>query len=260
MMKDKVLLVEDDSTLSFIVQDALTREGFEVATAPNGEAGLNMFREYNPDIIVADVMMPRMDGFEMVRRIRLTTPNVPVLFLTARTALDDVVKGFEIGANDYIRKPFQILELVVRIKSLLKRNSKEEVEETKHSLSDCTLDFASQILTVRDKRIELSHIEAVIIDELFRHPNEVVEARTLMYRIWQNDDYNNLYRLHGFIYKLRKYLAASTALEILNIRGIGYKLALSAQQHNQSSLNTGSNLRRNTTTAVYSPQNRITNP
>lgn len=226
MRKDKILLVEDDSTLSFIVQDALTREGFDVVCAPNGESGLKMFNDSNPDIIVADVMMPKMDGFEMVRIIRLTSPAVPVLFLTARTALDDVVKGFELGANDYIRKPFQILELVVRIKALLKRNQQGVTEDTNLAIADCSLDFASQRLTMGSETIELSHTEAVILDELFRHPNEVVEAKTLMYRIWQNDDYNNLNRLHGFIYKLRKYLSKSTSLELLNIRGIGYKLSV----------------------------------
>lgn len=230
MRKDKILLVEDDSTLSFIVQDALIREGFDVVCAPNGESGLKLFKESNPDIIVADVMMPKMDGFEMVRLIRLTSPAVPVLFLTARTALDDVVKGFELGANDYIRKPFQILELVVRIKALLKRSHQGITEDTNLSVGDCSLDFASQRLVVCAETIELSHTEAVIIDELFRHPNEVVEARTLMYRIWQNDDYNNLNRLHGFIYKLRKYLSKSTAIELLNVRGIGYKLATSKSE------------------------------
>lgn len=226
MRKDKILLVEDDSTLSFIVQDALTREGFDVVCAPNGESGLKLFKDSNPDIIVADVMMPRMDGFEMVRLIRITAPAVPVLFLTARTALDDVVKGFELGANDYIRKPFQILELVVRIKALLKRNRQGVTEDTNLTIGDCSLDFASQRLSIGSETIELTHTEAVIIDELFRHPNEVVEAKTLMYRIWQNDDYNNLNRLHGFIYKLRKYLSKSTSLELLNVRGIGYKLAM----------------------------------
>lgn len=226
MRKDKILLVEDDSTFSFIVQDALTREGFEVVCAPNGESGLKMFRETNPNIIIADVMMPKMDGFEMVRMIRLTSPAVPVLFLTARTALDDVVKGFELGANDYIRKPFQILELVVRIKALLKRNQQGETEDTNLTIGDCSLDFASQRLAIAHETIELTHTEAVILDELFRHPNEVIEARTLMYRIWHNDDYNNLNRLHGFIYKLRKYLSKSKRLELLNIRGIGYKLAI----------------------------------
>ncbi len=226
MKKDKILLVEDDSTLSFIVQDALTREGFDVECASNGEMGLKKFKECNPDVIVADVMMPKMDGFEMLRLIRLTAPAVPALFLTARTALDDVVKGFELGANDYIRKPFQIVELVVRIKALLKRNRQGMAEDSRLTIGGCSLDFASQHLTIGSETIELTHTEAIIIDELFRHPNEVVEARTLMYRIWQNDDYNNLNRLHGFIYKLRKYLSKSTDLELLNVRGIGYKLAI----------------------------------
>lgn len=225
MKKEKILLVEDDQTLSFIVQDALIREGFDVVCAPNGEFGLKSFKDSNPDIIVADVMMPKMDGFEMVRLLRLTSPTVPVLFLTARTALDDVVKGFELGANDYIRKPFQILELVVRIKALLKHKQQRASEDSILAISDSSLDFASQRLAIGCETIELTHTEAVIIDELFRHPNEVVEAKTLMYRIWQNDDYNNLNRLHGFIYKLRKYLSKSTALELLNVRGIGYKLA-----------------------------------
>ena len=225
MKRDKVLLVEDDSTLSFIIQDALIREGFDVVCASNGEAGLELFKESNPDIIVADVMMPKMDGFTMVRQVRLIAPDLPVLFLTARTAVEDVVKGFELGANDYLRKPFQILELVVRIKALLKRNRQRKPEDTDITLCDCRLDFAYQRLTVDKETIELTHIEAIIIDELFRHPNEVVEAGTLMYRIWQNDDYNNLNRLHGFIYKLRKYLSNSTELELLNVRGVGYKLA-----------------------------------
>lgn len=224
--KARILLVEDDSTLSFIISDALEREGFEVICAVNGSEGLDKFRTENPEIIVTDVMMPKVDGFEMVRQIRMIAPAVPVLFLTARTALDDVVKGFELGGNDYIRKPFQILELVVRIKALLKRNRVGNAEETKVEVGDASLDFAAQHLTIGGETIELTHTEAVILDELFRHPNEVVEARTLMLRIWQNDDYNNLNRLHGFIYKLRKYLSASAELDLLNVRGIGYKLAL----------------------------------
>lgn len=223
MRKDKVLLVEDDSTLSYIVQDALVREGFEVATAGNGVSGLRQYEEFHPDIIVADVMMPKMDGFEMVKLIRLKSPQIPVLFLTARTALDDVVHGFEIGANDYIRKPFQIAELTVRIKALLRRTN-APAEDSFLIIGECKLDFASQKLIIDGNSRDLSHTEAVILDEFFHHINEVVEARTLMYKIWQNDDYNNLNRLHGFIYKLRKYLSASS-LDILNVRGIGYKLA-----------------------------------
>ncbi len=226
MRKDRILLVEDDSTLSFIIEDALMREGFDVVCAPDGEAGLKMFKDSGADLVIADVMMPRMDGFEMVRHIRRTSPSVPVLFLTARTSVEDVVKGFDIGANDYVRKPFGILELVVRIRALLKRARQGDVEESRLVHGDCSLDFASQRLAVGGESIMLSHIEAVILDELFRHPNAVVEARTLMYRIWHNDDYNNLNRLHGFIYKLRRYLSQSSAVTLLNIRGVGYKLAV----------------------------------
>lgn len=224
MRKDKILLVEDDSTLSFIIQDALTREGFDVTCASNGETGLRLFKESCPDIVVADVMMPKMDGFEMVRLIRLSSPAVPVLFLTARTALDDVVKGFELGANDYIRKPFQLIELIVRIKSLLNRSRLKYQEDTSITLEDCDLDFSSQRLKINGETIELTHIEAVILNELFSHPDAVVETRDLMIRIWNNDDYNNLNRLHGFIHKLRKHLLKSTSLDIINARGLGYKL------------------------------------
>ena len=226
MCKDRILIVEDDSTLSFIIEDALMREGFDVVCAPDGEAGLKMFKDSGADLVIADVMMPRMDGFEMVRHIRRTSPSVPVLFLTPSTSVEDVVKGFDIGANDYVRKPFGILELVVRIRALLKRARQGDVEESHLVHGDCSLDFASQRLAVGGESIMLSHIEAVILDELLRHPNAVVEARTLMYRIWHNDDYNNLNRLHGFIYKLRRYLSQSSAVTLLNIRGVGYKLAV----------------------------------
>jgi len=226
MRKDRILLVEDDSTLLFIIEDALMREGFDVVCAPDGEAGLKKFKDSGADLVIADVMMPRMDGFEMVRHIRVMSPSVPVLFLTARTSVEDVVKGFDIGANDYVRKPFGILELVVRIRALLKRTRPGDAEESQLVQGDCSLDFASQRLVVGGESIVLSHIEAVILDELFRHPNAVVEARTLMYRIWHNDDYNNLNRLHGFIYKLRRYLSQSSAVTLLNIRGVGYKLAV----------------------------------
>ena len=227
MNKDKILLVEDDSTLSFIIQDALKREGFEMYSAYNGDSGLKAFQEFQPDLVIADVMMPKMDGFEMAHQIRIIKPYVPILFLTARTSLEDVVKGFELGANDYLRKPFQILELVVRIKALLRRFNGKRTENEIIKIGDASLDFSSQKLTISDYIVELSHIEAVILNELFCHPNEVVEAKTLMFRIWQNDDYNNMNRLHGFVYKLRKYLEKSHNLQLLNIRGIGYKLSVS---------------------------------
>ena len=121
MSKNKitVLLVEDEQTLAMIIKDTLEENDFIIHTASDGEEGLNLFFELHPDVLVADVMMPKMDGFEMVRRIRQTDKQTPVLFLTARSAINDVVEGFELGANDYLKKPFGIQELIIRIKALV---------------------------------------------------------------------------------------------------------------------------------------------
>ncbi len=116
--KNKSILVEDEQTLAMIIKDTLEGQNFIIHTAADGEEGLRMFFDLRPDVLVADVMMPRMDGFEMVRRIRQTDKQTPVLFLTARSAINDVVEGFELGANDYLKKPFGMQELIIRIKAL----------------------------------------------------------------------------------------------------------------------------------------------
>ena len=121
MDKIKVLLVEDEETLAMIIKDTLEGQNFTIHTAADGEEGLRRFFDLRPDVLVADVMMPRMDGFEMVRRIRQTDKHTPVLFLTARSAINDVVEGFELGANDYLKKPFGMQELIIRIKALAGR-------------------------------------------------------------------------------------------------------------------------------------------
>ena len=127
-MKDKksILLVEDEASLSMIIKDALEEEDFQVITAGNGLQGIDRFYKYAPDLIIADVMMPEIDGFEMIRRIRKENKEVPVLFLSARSSTDDIVFGFELGANDYVRKPFSLRELVVRAKALLIKYKQEE--------------------------------------------------------------------------------------------------------------------------------------
>lgn len=226
MKKDKVLLVEDDSTLVYIIADALRREGLEVVCAADGEAGLEAVAASLPDIVVADVMMPRLSGYEMVRRIRAVNPSMPVLFLTARTSIDDLIKGFESGGNDYLRKPFQLAELIVRIKALLNRPGQGTPETAMIQLADCALDTVRQRLTVGTSVTDLSHIETQILQILFASPNHVVEAEKIMMSIWRNDDFGNHNRIHGFIHKLRKYLSASRSLDIINVRAVGYKLTV----------------------------------
>lgn len=206
-----------------IVADMLSREGFEVIKAGDGEQGISSFRATDPDAVIADVMMPRMDGFEMVRRIRKYDPEVPVMFLTAKSAIDDIVEGFELGANDYLKKPFRMEELLVRLKALLRRGTpRYEIL----GISKYTLNPATQMLCIEDSSHELTHIETILLKLLASNINQTVEARTMMLAIWQNDAPYNFNRLHGFIHKLRKYLSSDPSISIINIRGIGYKLKI----------------------------------
>lgn len=224
-MKDKILLVEDDSTLSMIVSETLQRDGFEIMTASDGEDGLKKFTRHGADLIIADVMMPRMDGFEMGRRIRQIDRNVPLLFLTAKSEIDDIVEGFELGGNDYLKKPFKMLELIVRIKALLRRNVKEE--NNQFEIGDYTLDLSTQILSHKDNGgIELSLIEAKLLRELIVNAGHTVDASTMMQLIWQRDDPYSRNSLHGFIHKLRHYLRRDSSISLLNQRGIGYMLTI----------------------------------
>lgn len=222
-MKDRILLVEDDSTLSMIVSETLQRDGFEVLTAGDGEDGLRKFTRHGADLIIADVMMPRMDGFEMGRRIRQLDRNVPLLFLTAKSEIDDIVEGFELGGNDYLKKPFKMLELIVRIKAFLRKNVIKE--DNQFEIGDYTLDLSTQILSHKDTGgIELSLIEAKLLKELIVNVGHTVNASTMMQLVWQRDDPYSRNSLHGFIHKLRNYLRYDPSISLINQRGIGYML------------------------------------
>ena len=223
--RDSILLVEDDATFSMIISETLQRDGFEVLTACDGEDGLRQFSRHGADLIVADVMMPRMDGFEMGRRIRQINREVPLLFLTAKSEIDDIVEGFELGGNDYLKKPFKMLELIVRIKALLRRNIRQT--ESLFTIGRYTLNMATQSLDYPGKpSLSLTLIEAKLLKELILNVGQTVEASTLMLLIWQRDDPYSRNSLHGFVHKLRHYLRHDPAISILNQRGIGYMLTL----------------------------------
>lgn len=224
-MSDRVLLVEDDSTLSMIISETLQRDGFEVTVASNGEEGLRQFARGGADVIVADVMMPRMDGFDMCRRIRQIDSRVPLLFLTARSEIDDIVEGFEIGANDYLKKPFKMLELIVRIKALLRRNV--PAGETRYDIGRYSFDITAQTLEYPGRPVvELSLIEARLLKELVDNAGRTVDASTMMILIWRRDDPYSRNSLHGFVHKLRHYLRHDPTISIINQRAVGYKLTI----------------------------------
>ena len=228
MEKIKVLLVEDEQTLAMIIKDTLEGQGFLIQTAADGEEGLRLFFDLRPDVLVADVMMPHMDGFEMVRRIRQTDRRTPVLFLTARSAVNDVVEGFELGANDYLKKPFGMQELIVRIKALMGRactyTPPAESEQILYKIGRYQLDTRRQLLLHEGTEQELSHREAGILRLLCQNRNCVVNMRDILLDLWGDDSFFNQRSLHVFITKLRHKLAKDDHIRIINVRGIGYKL------------------------------------
>lgn len=224
--KIKVLLVEDETTLAMIIKDTLEEGDFIIHTAADGEEGLRLFFDIRPDVLVADVMMPHMDGFEMVRRIRQTDKQTPVLFLTARSAINDVVEGFELGANDYLKKPFGMQELIIRIKALAGKafTFAEEKQATRFEIGNYLFDSVAQTLTHAGIKQELSHRESEILKRLCENRNQVVNTQNVLLDLWGDDSFFNSRSLHVFITKLRHKLAEDERIRIVNVRGIGYKM------------------------------------
>lgn len=226
-MHNKILFVEDEEDLTLIVADTLRGQGYEVITAADGIAGLEKFKTAGADIIVADVMMPKMDGFSMAKEIRKLSPSVPLLFLTAKSTIDDVEKGFEIGANDYLKKPFELRELIVRIKALLRRYNTNRSEDIRFSIGRYIFNTTTQTLSLGERSIELSHFESKILEQLATNIGKTVDASELMIAVWQHDEPSNRNSLHGYIHKLRRMLCQDPSISIINQRGFGYMLTIS---------------------------------
>ena len=226
MEKIKVLLVEDEPTLAMIIKDTLDGNEFDITLAANGEEGLSRYAEINPDIIVADIMMPKMDGFTMVKLIRKTDTHTPVLFLSARSAANDVVEGFETGGNDYLKKPFGMQELIIRIKALMGKafSFTETKVSSRFEIGSYLFDPVAQTLLHAGTRQELSHRESEILKRLCENRNQVVNTQDVLLELWGDDSFFNSRSLHVFITKLRHKLSQDEQIRIVNVRGIGYKL------------------------------------
>ncbi len=225
-MGNKRLFVEDEEDLTLIVADTLRGQGYEVITAADGIEGLEKFKTEAADIVVADVMMPKMDGFSMAKEIRKLSPTVPLLFLTAKSTIDDVEEGFEIGANDYLKKPFELRELIVRIKALLRRYDTDRGEDIKFSLGSYIFNVSTQTLSLDGQSVELSHFEAKVLERLATNIGKTVDASELMIAVWQRDEPSNRNSLHGYIHKLRRTLRKDPSISIINQRGFGYMLTI----------------------------------
>ena len=225
-MSNKILLVEDEEDLTLIVADTLRGQAYAVITAADGIEGLEKFKTEVADIVVADVMMPKMDGFSMVKEIRKLSSTVPLLFLTAKSTIEDVEEGFEIGANDYLKKPFELRELIVRIKALLRRFNTNRGEDIKLSIGRYIFNVTTQTLSLEGRSVELSNFEAKILERLATGIGKTVDASELMIAVWQRDEPSNRNSLHGYIHKLRRALRHDPSISIINQRGFGYMLTI----------------------------------
>lgn len=224
-MSIKILYVEDEMFLGKIVKETLEGRGFDVIMESDGDKVLPLFMEQQPDICVLDVMLPNKNGFDIAEDIRKQNDDVPVIFLTAKTETDDVVKGFKLGGNDYIRKPFSMEELIVRIENLLrvkKENTFIAAGET-IAVGKYTFHLNKQVLALKEEERKLSYRESELLKYLYQNRNDVIDRKDLMNHIWGNDSFFNSRNLDVYITKLRSYIKEDAAIEILTIKGVGYR-------------------------------------
>jgi len=227
MSKTKILYVEDEPFLGRIVKESLEVRDFEVRMVTDGNHALNAFKEMNPHLCVLDIMLPNKDGYSISQSIRLLNPSLPIIFVTAKTQTEDLIKGFEVGGNDYLRKPFSMEELIVRVNNLLQLTKKIPAS-SKEAIPIGKYEFAPQRYELRKggNARKLSHREAVLLQILAENQNTSIDRKTVLMRVWGDDSFFNSRNLDVYITKLRDYLKDDPAIEIITIKGVGYHFAV----------------------------------
>lgn len=227
MKKSSVLYVEDEPFLGRIVKDSLEVRDFIVRMVADGNEVISVFEDMKPDICVLDVMLPHKDGYMLAQSIRQINATVPIIFVTAKTQTEDLIKGFEVGGNDYLRKPFSMEELIVRIHNLLHLSQKNNTN-TKESIALGSFEFAPQRYELRKEGNvrKLSHREAMLVQILSENKNTIVNRKDILMRVWGDDSFFNSRNLDVYITKLRDYFKEDSSIEIITIKGIGYHFAV----------------------------------
>jgi DNA-binding response OmpR family regulator len=225
MKQHKILYVEDEIFLAKIVSETLQGRGYDVVLESDGGKALQRFEETNPDICLLDIMLPNKDGFDIADGIRERNTEVPIIFLSAKSESGDVVNGFKMGANDYIRKPFSMEELIVRIENVLRQPvAHGEPEDLK--LGNYIFNAKRQTLIHPLETKKLSYRESELMRLLYQNRNDVVERRDILNLLWGSDSFFNSRNLDVYITKLRNYLKLDPGIEIITIKGIGYRFVL----------------------------------
>ena len=219
-MNRRILLVEDDSSLAFVLKDALVHANYILDDFYNGKTALDSFKANYYDIAVLDVMLPVLDGFNLAKLLKAQDRQLPIIFLTARSAEEDKIKGFGLGADDYLTKPFSVEELKARIKAILYRSERK----LSASIGHYQFDKASLTLTFGAQSNTLTQREADLLDYFVQHKNQLIKREDILKAVWGDDDYFMGRSLDVFISKIRKYLEADEQVCIKNYHGVGFKL------------------------------------
>jgi len=226
-MSIKILYVEDELFLGKIVKESLESRGYEIFMEEDGARVMALFQECSPDVCVLDIMLPNKDGFAIAEEIRETDKKIPILFLTARSQTEDLVKGFKLGGNDYIRKPFSMEELIVRIENAM-RLVRDIPSDRKDiiSIGKCNFNMARQVLICNKEERKLSYKESELLKVLYQNRDKLIDRRDILNLLWGNDNFFNSRNLDVYITKLRGYLKSDPSVEILTIKGIGYRFVV----------------------------------
>ena len=220
--KVKILLCEDDENLGTLLCEYLIAKGYDAVLCPDGEVGYREFTKEKFDICILDVMMPKKDGFTLAQDIRQINSQVPIVFLTAKVQKEDVLEGFDKGADDYITKPFSMEELVKRVEAIMRRvRGKKNRESSMYKIGRCTFDAQKQLLVIGDKQTKLTTKENELLALLCSHANEILKRNDALRTIWIDDNYFNARSMDVYITKLRKHLKDDGQREIINIHGRG---------------------------------------
>ena len=222
-----ILLCEDDENLGMLLREYLEAKGYNAELCVDGEEGLKAFMAKEYHLCILDVMMPKMDGITLAKKIHEKSPETPFMFLTAKNMKDDVRTGFEVGADDYITKPFSMEEVVFRIEAIMRRvKGKKTKDSSIHQIGKFTFDSQKQILSLGDKQTKLTTKEAELLTLLSNKTNELLQRDYALKTIWIDDNYFNARSMDVYITKLRKHLKDDPNVEILNVHGKGYKLVI----------------------------------
>jgi DNA-binding response OmpR family regulator len=227
-MKIKILYAEDELFLGKIVKESLESRGYSVIMEANGNKVLSHFVQTKPDVCVLDIMLPNKDGFTIAEEIRNIDKNVPIIFLTAKTQTEDLVKGFKTGGNDYIRKPFSLEELIVRIENVLKYKAEPAQNNSAVQIGIYSFHSNLQLLKDSDDERKLSFRESELLKMLYNNRDTIIDRRNILNMLWGNDNFFNSRNLDVYITKLRSYLKKDTNLQIITIKGIGYRFVIGA--------------------------------